>query len=381
MTAYLDNAATSFPKPDTVYQAVSDVLQNIGGSSGRAGHRWSQEASRIISNVRKTIATFFGIQTQSNIVFTKNGTEALNLGIKGLLKQGDHVITTSMEHNSVLRPLRSLADKDIETTVVRCSKEGYLDPDDMKKAIKANTQLIVMTHASNVTGTLLPIEEVGRIAKAENIVFMVDAAQSAGVINIDVEKQGIDLLACPGHKALLGPQGTGFLYVRDGIELHPLLEGGTGWNSEDETQPESMPEKFESGTLNTLGLNGLRAGVNFIETQGIERIREHEKDLIHELTRRLSTFEEIIFYGPSDSKKKTGILSFNIKNVNPEEVGFILDSVYNTLVRVGLHCAPEAHKTIGTFPEGSVRVSPGYFNRADEIDILCEAVREIIGRL
>jgi len=317
----------------------------------------------------------------SSIVFTHNGTEAINLGIKGLLNPGDHVITTSMEHNSVLRPLRALAKRGIETTVVRCSGEGYLDPYEIRKAIKVNTRLIVTTHASNVTGTLLPIEDISCIAEDNDIFFMVDASQTAGTITIDVQKLGIDILACPGHKALLGPQGTGFLYIRDGIELTPLLEGGTGWSSELEAQPENMPEKFESGTLNTPGIIGLGAGISFIQTERIEKIRKHEIYLSTELTSRLNEFEEIELYGTESQEKKIGIVSFNIKGLNPSDVGFILDNVYDILVRAGLHCAPEAHKTIGTFPEGCVRVSVGYFNTTEEIGIVCEAVKEIIGQV
>jgi len=378
MPVYLDNAATSFPKPEVVYQTVNHVFRNIGANPGRAGHKWGIEANRLITDVRETIAKFFNISNPSNIVFTHNGTEAINLGIKGLLNPGDHVITTSMEHNSVLRPLKALAKKGVETTVVRCSREGYLDPYKVQKAIKVNTRLIVMTHASNVTGTLLPIKDISCIAKDNGIFFMVDASQTAGTIMIDVQKLGIDMLACPGHKALLGPQGTGFLYIRDGIELTPLLEGGTGWSSELETQPENLPEKFESGTLNTPGIIGLGAGISFIKTERIEKIRKHEICLSTELTNRLNEFEEIEWYGPESQEKKTGVLSFNIKGLNPLDVGFILDNVYNILVRAGLHCAPEAHKTIGTFPEGGVRISVGYFNTAEEIDLVSEAIKEII---
>jgi cysteine desulfurase family protein len=287
MPIYLDNAATSFPKPESVYQAFNDVFRKIGANPGRSGHRWGIKANHIISDVRETIADFFNIPNPSSVVFTHNCTEAINLGIKGLLKPGDHVITTSMEHNSVLRPLRSLASKGVETAIVNCSKEGILNPDDVKKEIRKNTRLIVITYASNATGVLLPIGDINRIAKNYGIVFMVDAAQAAGVIQIDVQKLGIDLLACPGHKALLGPQGTGFLYIGNGIQLDPLLEGGTGWSSELEEQPEDLPEKFESGTLNTPGLSGLGAGIDFIKKIGIENIRKHENLLISELHRRL----------------------------------------------------------------------------------------------
>ena len=378
MPIYLDNAATSFPKPEAVYQTVNHVFRNIGANPGRSGHKWGIEANRLITDVREAIAKFFNISNPSNIVFTHNGTEAINLGIKGLLNPGDHVITTSMEHNSVLRPLKALAKKGVETTVVRCSGEGYLDPSEVQKAIKINTRLIVITHASNVTGTLLPIKDISCIAKDNGIFFMVDASQTAGTIMVDVKKLGIDMLACPGHKALLGPQGTGFLYIRDGIELRPLLEGGTGWSSELETQPENLPEKFESGTLNTPGIIGLGAGISFIQTERIEKIRKQEICLSTELTNRLNEFEEIEWYGPESQDKKIGIVSFNIKGLNPLDVGFILDNVYNILVRAGLHCAPEAHKTIGTFPEGCIRISMGYFNTTEEIDLVYEAIKGII---
>ena len=378
MPIYLDNAATSFPKPESVYQAFNDVFRNIGANPGRSGHRWGIKANRIVSDVREKITDFFNIPNPSSVVFTHNCTEAINLGIKGLLKPGDHVITSSMEHNSVLRPLRSLAYKGVETTIVECSREGILDPDDLKKGIRKNTRLIVVTYASNATGGLMPVEEISRIARDCGIVFMVDAAQAAGVIQIDVQKLGIDLLACPGHKALLGPQGTGFLSIGDGIQLRPLLEGGTGWSSELEEQPEALPERFESGTLNTPGLSGLGAGIDFIKKRGIENIRNHENRLISELNRRLYEIEEIEVYGLHDPEKKTGIFSFNIKELNPSDVGFILDNAYDILTRVGLHCAPAAHRTLGTFPQGFVRVSVGYFNTMDEIQLFCKAIEEII---
>ncbi|MDY6855723.1 MAG: aminotransferase class V-fold PLP-dependent enzyme [Thermodesulfobacteriota bacterium] len=381
MPIYLDNAATSFPKPESVYQAFNDVFRNIGANPGRSGHRWGIQANHIVADVREKIADFFNIPNPSSVVFTHNCTEAINLGIKGLLKRGDHVITTSMEHNSVLRPLRSLAYKGVETTIVECSREGIVDPDDVKKEIRKNTRLIVVTYASNATGVLMPIEEISRIVKNYGIVFMVDAAQSAGVIQIDVQKLGIDLLACPGHKALLGPQGTGFLSIGDGIQLSPLLEGGTGWSSELEEQPEALPEKFESGTLNTPALNGLGAGIDFIKKVGIENIKNHENHLISELNSRLYEIEEIEVYGLHDHEKKTGIFSFNIKGLNPSDAGFILDNAYDILTRVGLHCAPVAHRTLGTFPYGFVRVSVGHFNTIDEIELFCEAIGEIIRQL
>ncbi|KUK34772.1 MAG: Cysteine desulfurase family protein [Caldanaerobacter subterraneus] len=275
---YFDNAATSWPKPEEVYREVEKVLRNCG-NPGRGGHKMALESGRVIFEARQEICSIFNIKDPMRVVFTSNTTEALNIALKGILKEGDHVITSSMEHNSMIRPLMALKEKGIEVTIVKANEEGKIDPEDIKEAITKKTKMIAITHASNVTGTIMPIEEIGNIAREMNLIFLVDAAQTVGVLPIDVEKQNIDLLAFPGHKGLYGPQGTGGLYVRKSIEILPLEEGGTGSKSESMYQPDLMPDKLESGTPNTPGIAGLKEGVKFVKSVGIKNIYQQEKDL------------------------------------------------------------------------------------------------------
>ncbi|OGW01913.1 MAG: hypothetical protein A3D20_07130 [Nitrospinae bacterium RIFCSPHIGHO2_02_FULL_39_82] len=377
MNIYLDNAATSFPKPETVYRAVNDTLQKYGSSPGRGGHKMSMQTERIIFEARERITSFFNIPFSSNVIFTFNVTMGINLALKGILKAGDHVITSSMEHNAVMRPLKRLENEGVSKTVVKCSKEGFLNPKDIEKEIKPNTKMIVITHASNVTGTILPIREVGEIARKNGIIFFVDAAQSAGLLPIDVQKDNIDILGCTGHKSLFGPQGTGFLYIKDGLDVKPLIEGGTGSNSESDEMPDFLPDKFQAGTLNTPGIAGLGAGIEFIQNEGLEKIRDKELHLATEILNGLKKIKGVTLYGPSNSMDRVSVISFNIDGKDPAEVGNILNEKYDIMSRVGLHCSPNAHRTIGTFPEGTVRVSVGYFNTEDDIDKLIKAVRDI----
>ena len=274
---YLDNAATTYPKPKEVYSAVLDCMENYGANPGRAGHKLAMRAGREIYQCRENIAKLMNISNPMNIVFTHNATDSLNLAIKGVLKSGDHVITTSMEHNSVIRPIKALESKGVENTIVKCDKEGFLNPEDIKKAIKSNTKLIVTTHASNVCGTIVDIKAVGEIAKEHNVLYLVDASQTLGLYDIDVNELNVDMIAAPGHKCLLGPQGTGMLYVRDNLNINILKEGGTGSNSEDLFQPNMVPDKYELGTHNTPGIAGLNAGVKFILETGINKIRDMKK--------------------------------------------------------------------------------------------------------
>ncbi|MDI6703287.1 MAG: aminotransferase class V-fold PLP-dependent enzyme [bacterium] len=375
---YFDNASTSWPKPEIVYKSMESCMRKCA-NPGRSGHKMSIEAGRIVYNTRELIGELFGVKKPNQIIFTSNGTLALNLGIKGLLKKGDHVITSSLEHNSVMRPLRYLEGKGkIEITVVWCSEDGRLDVKEIEKAIKDNTRLVVITHASNVIGTILPIKEVGRIVKRYNILFMVDAAQTAGVLPINVEDFCIDLLAFTGHKSLFGPQGTGGLYIREGIEIEPLTQGGTGSNSELEVHPDFLPDKYESGTHNTVGLAGLGAGVRFILEEGIENIRNREKELTSFLLKALKDMDEITIYGPKDPELQTSIVSFNINGLESNEAGYVLDQAFDIMTRTGLHCAPSAHKTIGTFPRGTIRFSLGYFNTKEEIDCAVKSLKKIL---
>ncbi|MCF6461585.1 aminotransferase class V-fold PLP-dependent enzyme [Clostridium sp. Cult3] len=373
---YFDNAATSFPKPNRVYDSIIGVMKEYGANPGRSGHKLALKLGREMFETRELIAKLFNIDNPMNIIFTFNCTESLNLGIKGILKRGDHVITTSMEHNSVLRPLMALEREGIETTIVKGDLMGRVDPRDIQESIKKNTKLIVTTHVSNLTGTIMPIEEIGRIAKKNGIYYLVDAAQSAGVYDIDVEKMNIDMLAFPGHKGLLGPQGTGGLYIRDGLDIEELIEGGTGSISHLLEQPDIRPDKYESGTPNGPGIVGLGAGISYILQEGIENIRKHEEKLTQHFIEEALKIEGVKVYGPLDIKQQGAVVPVNIGLEDSSEISYILDENYNICVRPGLHCAPLAHKTIGTFEQGVVRFSFGPYNTHDEIELAIKAIRE-----
>ncbi len=375
---YLDNAATTFPKPESVYNAISDCMKNYCANPGRAGHKLSMRAAREIYNARENIAKLFNIDNPMNIIFTSNATDSLNLAIKGSVNENDHIITTSMEHNSVIRPIKALEAYGVENTVVNCDKHGFLNIEDLEKAIKPNTKLIVTTHASNVCGTLVDIKKVGEIAKKHKILYLVDASQTAGVYNIDTKEMNIDMLAAPGHKCLFGPQGTGILYIREGLNVNILKEGGTGSKSEDLFQPNLVPDKYESGTHNTPGIAGLNAGVKFILEQGIDNIRKHEEDLCQYMMDKLNEVPNVIIYGPQNVKYKAAVIALNLGNMDSGEVTFLLDSQYDIAVRSGIHCSPLAHMTLGTLEQGVVRFSLGYFNTKEEIDKVIDALKEII---
>ena len=375
---YLDNAATTYPKPEKVYEKVMDCMKNYCANPGRAGHKLAMKAAREIYDARENVARLFNIDNPMNIVFTNNATESLNLAIKGSVKAGDHIITTSMEHNSVIRPIKALEMIGVENTIVQCDSEGFLDIDDIKKAIKPNTKLIVTTHASNVCGTIIDIKSVGNVAKENNILYLVDASQTAGVYDINIQDMNVDMIAAPGHKCLLGPQGTGVLYIREGLNLTILKEGGTGSKSEDLFQPELLPDKYESGTHNTPGIVGLGEGIKFIFEEGIENIREHEEKLCEYMLNRLEEIPNITVYGPKDSKKRASVISINIGTIDSGEITFLLDSEYDIATRSGIHCAPLAHKTLGTLQQGAVRFSLGYFNTKDDIDKAIDALKEIV---
>lgn len=375
---YLDNAATTFPKPEEVYEEVMRCMKEYGANPGRSGHRLALEAGRVIYDTRELLGEMFNIKNPMNIAFTCNGTDGLNTAIKGLLKSGDHVITSTMEHNSVLRPLKALEKVGVELSIIKCDKEGFIDLKDIEKNIKANTKAIVTTHASNVLGTIFPIEEIGKITKENGLIYIVDAAQTAGLYDIDVEKMNIDVLVFPGHKSLLGPQGTGAMYIGENICIDCTKQGGTGSASESLIQPDMMPDKFESGTPNTPGIAGLGRGIKFIMDRGMANIRQHEEQLTQYFLDELSKIEEVIVYGPKDSKKQAPVVSLNIKDADSSGVGYVLDSEFDIAVRTGLHCAPLAHKTAGTLESGTVRFSIGYFNTREDIDKSIEAIKSII---
>ncbi len=374
MAIYLDNAATSFPKPEPVYRAVEQALRYGGANPGRGGHQLALEASRLVFETREAVAELFRIRNEARVAFTSNATEAINIALFGVLKPGDRVVTSTMEHNAVIRPLRVLQERGVQVVKVPADSRGFVDPAAIRQACGQKTRMVALSHCSNVTGTLQPIEEIGPWLRREGILFLVDAAQSAGIFAIDVEATGIDLLAVPGHKGLFGPQGTGFLYAREGLNPVPLIYGGTGGNSQSDLPPDQMPERLESGTLNTPGLAGLKAGVEFIRREGISTIRAREAELVERLICGLRGIPEVELYGPLEPHLHGGALSFNLAGRDPAEVGFLLDHEHGILCRVGLHCAPDAHRTIGTFPRGTVRVSPGYFNTVEDIEHLVAAV-------
>ncbi|HVJ48788.1 aminotransferase class V-fold PLP-dependent enzyme [Desulfitobacterium sp.] len=375
---YFDNAATTWPKPEAVYQAVDYCMRKQGANPGRSGHHMALAAGQIIMEARDLIAKLFNIPEPSQVIFTLNATEALNLGIKGLLKPGDHVITSSLEHNAVARPLETLRSQGIEVSKLSTSVSNGVQPAQVEAAIKENTKLVIINHASNVTGAINPIREIGEVTRARNLLFLVDSAQTAGSFPIDVQAMGIDLLAFAGHKGLMGPQGVGGLYLRKDLRLTPLKEGGTGTNSESLFQPETSPERYESGTLNTPGIAGLASGIKFILQEGIERIKEKERILTERLLKGLEAIPGVSVYGPSLGIERAPVISFNIEGMEPSEVSFILDQSFEIASRPGLHCAPDAHESIGTLSkQGTVRFSLGYFNTIGEVDFCLEAIAGI----
>lgn len=375
---YFDNAATSFPKPKIVYDKIMDAMMNYGANPGRSGHKLAIEASRGMFSTRDKLSKFFNIKDPLDLIFTFNCTESLNTAIKGILKPGDHVITTSMEHNSVLRPIIFLEKIGVTNTIVQGDKYGRIDPRDIEKSIKPETKMIVTTHISNLTGTIMDIDAIGKMAKSHGIIYLVDSAQSAGVYTIDVEKMNIDMLAFPGHKGLLGPQGTGGLYIKKNIDVIERFQGGTGSISHSLTQPDVMPDKFESGTPNAPGIIGLGAGIDYILEEGIDNIREKELSLTRNFIEEARKIEGIKIYGPVSLSEHAPVVSLNIKDADSSEVSYILNEEYKIAVRPGLHCAPLAHKTIGTFEQGTVRFSFGYENTYEEIELGIKALKDIV---
>ncbi len=374
---YFDNAATTWPKPQTVIEAMSRCMQAAGANPGRGGHRMSLAAGRIILEARELVAGLINAENPVRVVFTGNATEALNLALKGVLRSGDHIITSAMEHNSVIRPLQALNALGVEVTAVAGDNIGYINPDDVRKVIKKNTKMIALLHASNVVGTIMPVAEIGMVAREYGLVYLVDAAQTMGYLDIDVQQMNIDLLAFPGHKCLYGPQGTGGLYIRDGLDLSPLKEGGTGSSSESPLQPEVMPDRYESGTPNTVGLAGLAAGVKYINEQGLDKIRAHGQGLLTMLVDGLRKISGVAVYGPKQPERQVPVVSFNLRSLGSSEVAFLLDRVYDIACRSGLHCAPAAHRSLGTLEAGTVRLSLSYHNTAAEVEKILAAIAQV----
>ncbi|HMP01844.1 MAG TPA: cysteine desulfurase [Gemmatales bacterium] len=377
---YLDNAATSFPKPESVYQTLDQFARQSLANPGRAGHRMALAAERVLDDGRHLLNQLLGGQGPERIIFTLNCTDALNIAIKGTLQPGDHVITSDLEHNSISRPLVALERAGVITlTRIRSDGGGTYSPDDVKAALTPKTRLIALTHASNVLGTVQPVAQVAAIARGHDALFLVDAAQSVGVLPIDVRAMQIDLLAAPGHKGLMGPTGTGFLYVGPRARLRAWREGGTGGDSSSPTQPAELPFFLEGGTPNVLGIAGLNAGIRWVQERGLEAIHEHEMDLIDRLAQRLETLPGVRLLGHRDRVRKVGALSFTLEGLAALDVAGILDSTFDIAVRPGQHCAPYIHRRQETFPAGAVRASPGAFSTAADVDRLADAITEIVG--
>ncbi len=371
---YLDYAATSGKKPEPVYAAVNDALMNASGNPGRSGHKLSLTAGGIVAETRLLCSRFFHAENPESIIFCFNATDALNLAIHGSVEPGDHVITPSLEHNSVARPLEHLKDAGVEVTKVQADIETGVNPEDIASSIKENTRLVVINHMSNVTGTINDVKAIGAICREKGIPFLVDASQSAGAMKIDVQEMNIDMLAFPGHKCLYGPQGTGGLYIKPGLDIRPLKEGGTGSKSEMLHQPEDRPDKYESGTLNVPGIAGLGEGIRFIMKEGIEKINARDRELTDMLIAGLSELPGVHIHSPLEHDRGP-VVSITIDGYEPQDISIYLDQVFDIATRSGLHCSPYAHESIGTLHSGgTVRISPGYFTTEDEINACIESI-------
>jgi cysteine desulfurase family protein len=381
---YLDNAATSFPKPEQVYRGMDAFIRSAAANPGRSGHRLAVEAETMVDETRMLIARLMGFKRPERVVFTLNATDALNMAIKGVLRQGDHAITSVLEHNSVSRPLNQMERHGVITlTRLPAGSDHLIDPDEVTRAFKPSTRLVALTHASNVTGTIQAIGAIGRIVRERNSVFLVDASQSAGVVPIDFDNDCIDLLAFTGHKALLGPTGTGGLLVGERVEVSPWREGGTGGDSSSPVQPSELPHRLEGGTPNVFGIAGLREGVKLLLDRGVESILAHERALIAEFYRAIKAPELFNWYGADRAvaerrgEGRIGLVGINFSEFEPAELAAILDERYGIAVRGGLHCAPYAHKHLGSFPQGVVRFSVGILSTAEDVRQAAAALNEI----
>jgi cysteine desulfurase family protein len=373
---YMDNAATSFPKAPGVVEAVAHYLEHVGASAGRGAHRLAREAESLLWDTRRLLADLFGVSEPKRVVFALNVTQALNMALFGLLREGDHVVTTSMEHNSVMRPLRHLERvRKITVSLAQADQEGVLEPQRVLELIRPETRLVVMNHASNVTGGILPVKEVARLKGAA--MLLVDAAQTGGAVPIRMEDWGVDLLAFTGHKSLLGPPGVGGLCLGPHVQLPPLIHGGTGTGSESQYQPLELPLAMEAGTHNMAGIAGLRAAATYILERGVESIMEHEARLLEKLLEGLGGIKGVRVYGPSEIQERVPVVSINMVGMHPDHLATVLEEGFGILVRPGLHCSPSAHQTLGTFPEGTVRISLGPLQEEKDVKSLLQALEEI----
>lgn len=381
MNIYLDNASTTFPKPKSVADSIYTFLTNIGGNPGRSNHNNALETNRLLFEAREIISNFFNFDSIENVLFTNNITTSLNILINGSLVSGDHVITSSMEHNSVLRPLVNLKNnRIIDLDIITANKFGFISLEDIKNKIKPNTKMIVLSQASNVTGSIQPIKEIGELCKREDIFFILDSAQGAGVLDINFTDLNLSALAFTGHKSLFGPQGIGGFIIDNKMNdiCKPFILGGTGSLSHSLDQPNFLPDKFESGTLNMPGIVGLMEGIKFIKNEGINAIYEKNKFLRNYLIEEISNMRDIILYEDIDNRNYTSCVSFNVSDIDTAELSFILDNDFGIKNRSGLHCAPLAHKTIGSFPSGTIRLSLSYFNDKKDISYTIDSINKII---
>ncbi len=378
MGVYLDNAATSWPKPESVYLAVDHFMRDVGATPGRGGYQQEEQAQQIADEARAALTQLFHAPDPLGVAFTLNATHAINMALKGLLHPGDHVVTSSIEHNAMWRPLKALEKLGVEITAVSCTPDGMLDLVGIEAALRPDTRMVAMLHASNVLGTILPITEVGEIVHQHNVLFLVDAAQTAGSYPIDMQAMGIDLLAFAGHKGTYGPPGTGGLVVMPGIHLETWVEGGSGFPSRPETMPDELPLRLEAGTQNSAGVAGLLAGVQFVLEQSVEKIHAHEMRLASQLIEQLQEIPGLRILGPGNLEQRTAVVSVTLDNYIPDQLSTVLDKVFAVATRAGLHCAPQAHKIAGTLENGALRFSPGFFTTTEEIDYAVESLQSIL---
>ncbi|MCR3955933.1 MAG: aminotransferase class V-fold PLP-dependent enzyme [Gudongella sp.] len=376
---YLDNGATSFPKAPGVAETMMDYIMNNGANVGRGIYESSFLAENIVYDTREKLARLFNSNEPENVVFTKNITESLNIVLKGSLKEDDHVIVSSMEHNAVMRPLNSLGKRGVSFSRVQCNQLGELNPEDIRREIKDNTRAVIMTHASNVCGTILDLEEVGKICMEKGLMFIVDAAQTAGFLDVDFKKLNADVVAFTGHKSLLGPQGMGGFVISENLarDIDTFIEGGTGSLSDKEIQPEYMPDKLEAGTQNIPGIFGLNAALAYLQDRGIENLRNMEMNLVQEFLNGLGKINGIEIIGKKDTDGRTGVVSIDVPGKDNADISFRLNDEYGIATRCGMHCAPSAHETLGTFPRGTVRFSFSHFNTMEEVEYTLDAIRRL----
>jgi cysteine desulfurase family protein len=378
MAIYLDNGATSYPKPEEVYTSIMEYMRKNGASPGRGNYARAMEADRLVYTARKALCLLLGAPRPRQIIFTFNATESINIALKGYLKPKDKVITTSYEHNAVARPLNKMkTENGIEVEQMPCAPDGTIDMNWTRRKLGGGVRLVVVAHGSNVIGCVTPLEEIVKAAHEHGAKVLVDAAQTVGSYPIDISAVPVDMLAFTGHKSLLGPTGTGGLYIREGLELSTLKEGGTGGMSLSPLQPDAPPDRYESGTMNIAGIAGLCAGVMFLINTGVDAVREHEIKLTKLLLDGLDTVPGLSYYGPARAENRLGLVSFNLEGHDPNKVAIKLDRDYGIMVRSGIHCAPQAHYLLGTAPGGAVRASLGYFNQTEHVEHLIDALQQI----